>query len=48
MKGNGWKEPSKIWDKYKKGQEIKYTVVETTNVDGLYSKRGRKCRKRLA
>ena len=32
--GNGWKGTFQDLDKYKKGQEIKYTVVETTNVDG--------------
>ena len=32
--GNGWKGTFQDLDKYKKGQEIKYTVVETTNVNG--------------
>ncbi|MFR8849935.1 MAG: Cna B-type domain-containing protein, partial [Blautia faecis] len=31
---NGWKGTFQDLDKYKKGQEIKYTVVETTNVNG--------------
>ncbi|MFR7899523.1 MAG: Cna B-type domain-containing protein [Ruminococcus sp.] len=39
MKAMAWKGTFRDLDKHKKGQEIKYAVVETTNVNGYTAKR---------